>query len=191
MAVPRMAISRPKYDCLKSKPGRVSILCCCGTGVCRRSNMACLGDVPGGRHTHILGFVAHVDVGSWISLGVTVICISPDGLHIQHGSGFEVPSKGWANLIVHVPKRRSNTRFVMQFFKLEKCQFPLVLIIFAVFKKTFENWRARCFFDFLFPSAVSREKPIPTHHGKRGNNKGKIYILEGSRFVHSGHFTSK
>ena len=74
-----------------------------------------LGNAPGGRNTHILRLVANVDVGSWISLGVAVICSFPDGLHIQHGSGFEVPSTCWANPIVHVPKRRSNTRFFCKF----------------------------------------------------------------------------
>ena len=43
MAFPKIVISRPECDCFKIKPSRVPILCYCWKGVCRRSNMACLG----------------------------------------------------------------------------------------------------------------------------------------------------
>ena len=61
---------------------------------------------------------------------------------------------------------------------------------FYTFQKKLLKIEGRVVFLIFFnSSAVSRGKPIPTHHGKRDNKKVKIAIVEGSRFVHSGHFT--
>ena len=43
MSFLKMVMLRPKYNCLKSKPGRVPILWFCYKGACRRSNMVCVG----------------------------------------------------------------------------------------------------------------------------------------------------
>ena len=184
-----MAISPPKYDWLEIKPGRVPIFICCWKGACRRSNMACFGGAPGGRNTHILGLVAHVDVGSWILLAVAVICISQTGhtFNMDRGSKCRVHA-GQIRLSIYQNEGRKHDVFAN--FQVGKVSVSIGFNRFLHFSFFFVNWRASCFFYFLFYSTVPRGNPIPTQHGKRDNKKVKIAILEGSRFVHSGHFTS-
>ena len=132
-----------------------------------------LGNAPGGRNTHISGLVAHVDVGSWISLGVAVICISPDGPHIQHESGFEVPSTRWANPIVHVPKRRSKTRFFFANFQVGEVPVPIGFNHFLQFSKKLLKNEGRVVFLVFFFLRRSRGRSRFQHNTGNATTKNE------------------
>ena len=188
---PNIVISRPNYDCLNIKPGRLPFFCIVERGLAVTVTWHVSGNVPGGRNTHMLGSVAHVDAGSWILQGRG--CNMHFPRRATHSTCIWVRSADYMLGKSDCPctKTKVENTIFLQIFKLEECQFPLVLISFCSFQFFLKNEGRVVFFDFLFCSAVSREKPIPTQHGKRDNKQVKIAILEGSRFVHSGHFTSK
>ena len=144
-----MTISRPKYDCLKIKTGRVPILCCCWKGACRRSNMACVGE------------------RSWwpkyIHVGVSCPCrrwfvnIAWRGRNMHflrlatHSTWIGVRSAEYMLGKFDCPCTKTKVENTIFFANFQVGEVPVSIgsnHILQFPQKTFENWRARCFLSF-------------------------------------------